>query len=172
MPREGSCSKAAGGKVQMLNLVLGVGVFSLHPNKSRSLYAMNVGSCTIFSVKVPCFQGICTPYDPSLYGIRNCFHVDVSKICSGPLNQIATQVLARREVFQWVRAPKVETFRRSRTPSEPSPLTWFGPDFDLMFRFSSESGQNQGSKSGPNQARGEGFGGGLVQRVGPAGGAL
>ena len=33
MHREGSCSKAAGvlSKVQMLNLVLGVGVFSLLP---------------------------------------------------------------------------------------------------------------------------------------------
>ena len=35
MHREGSCSKAAGvlSKVQMLNLVLGVGVFSLLPTK-------------------------------------------------------------------------------------------------------------------------------------------
>ena len=38
-------------------------------HKSRSLYAIKVGSCTTFSVKVPLFQGIFTPYDPSFYGI-------------------------------------------------------------------------------------------------------
>ena len=36
---------------------------------SRSSYAIKVGSCTIFSVKVPLFQRIFTPYDPSFYGI-------------------------------------------------------------------------------------------------------
>ena len=39
MRREGSCSKAAGvlSKVQMLNLVLGVGVFSLLPTKGPKI---------------------------------------------------------------------------------------------------------------------------------------
>ena len=38
-------------------------------HKSRSSYAIKVGSCTIFSVKVPLFGGIFAPYDPSFYGI-------------------------------------------------------------------------------------------------------
>ena len=38
-------------------------------HKSRSSYAIKVGSCTTFSVKVPLFQGIFTAYDPSFYGI-------------------------------------------------------------------------------------------------------
>ena len=42
-----------------------VGGFVCH--KSRSSYAMKVGLCTMFSVKVPLFQGIFTPYvrDPN-----------------------------------------------------------------------------------------------------------
>ena len=38
-------------------------------HKRRSSYAIKVGSCTTFSVKVPLFQGIFTPYVPSFYGI-------------------------------------------------------------------------------------------------------
>ena len=38
-------------------------------HKSQSSYAIKVGSCTIFSVEVPLFRGIFTPYDPSFYGI-------------------------------------------------------------------------------------------------------
>ena len=38
-------------------------------HKSRSSYAITVGSDTIFSVKVPGFQGIFAAYDPSFYGI-------------------------------------------------------------------------------------------------------
>ena len=38
-------------------------------HKSRSSYAIKVGACTPFSVKVPLFQGIFMPYDPSFYGI-------------------------------------------------------------------------------------------------------
>ena len=37
-------------------------------HKSRSSCAIKVGSC-IFSLKIPLFQGIFTPYDPSFYGI-------------------------------------------------------------------------------------------------------
>ena len=35
----------------------------------RMLYAIKVGSYTIFSVKVPLFQGIFMPHDPSFCGI-------------------------------------------------------------------------------------------------------
>ena len=38
------------------------------PQKLES-YAIKVGLYTIFSVKVPLFQGIFTPYEPSFYGI-------------------------------------------------------------------------------------------------------
>ena len=38
-------------------------------HKSRSSYAIKVGSCTTFSVQIPLFQGISTPYGPSFYGI-------------------------------------------------------------------------------------------------------
>ena len=38
-------------------------------HKSRSAYAVKVGSCTTFSVEIPLFQGIFTPYDPPFYGI-------------------------------------------------------------------------------------------------------
>ena len=47
--------------------IKGGGGFVCH--KSRSSYAVKVGWCTTFSVKVPLFQGIFTPYDPSFYGI-------------------------------------------------------------------------------------------------------
>ena len=38
-------------------------------HKSRSLYAIKVGSYTRFSVKTLLFQGSFTPYDPSFYGM-------------------------------------------------------------------------------------------------------
>ena len=38
-------------------------------HRSWSSYVMKVGLCSTFSVKVPLFQGIFTPCDPSFYGI-------------------------------------------------------------------------------------------------------
>ena len=43
---------------------------ALWGHKSRSSYAVKVGSCTTFyGVEIPLFQGIFTPYDPPFYGI-------------------------------------------------------------------------------------------------------
>ena len=38
-------------------------------HKSRNSYGVKVGLCTTFSVEIPLFQGISTPYDPPFYGI-------------------------------------------------------------------------------------------------------
>ena len=73
------------------------GEFVCH--KSRSSYAIKVGSCTTFSVKVPLFQGIFTPYDPSFYGI---FWVGVVRIIFieeeilAPQNELRCAILTLR----------------------------------------------------------------------------
>ena len=52
-------------------------------HKSRSLYSIKVCSYTIFSVKVPLFQRIFTPYDPSLmaYFGRSVFFANMGGRC-------------------------------------------------------------------------------------------